>query len=115
MAERGGGWGNRALQAAQAMRPLLRASWREVAIAPGICYKPPRRQPCPAPLAFMDPEQERPRNMDHALPRTEAQPARLRLHGEEAIPPLRLVLQPSGMVLEVCRPEAVIGRHSDAD
>ena len=43
------------------------------------------------------------------------QPARLRLHGDNPLVALRLVLQPSGMVLEVTRPEAVVGRHSEAD
>ena len=53
--------------------------------------------------------------MDHALPRTETQPGRLRLHEEDLCPTLRLVLQPSGMTLEVSRSEAVVGRHSEAD
>ena len=54
--------------------------------------------------------------MDHAFPGIDA-PARLRLHCDttDALPALRLVLQPSGMVLEVPRPEAIVGRHSDAD
>jgi pSer/pThr/pTyr-binding forkhead associated (FHA) protein len=41
----------------------------------------------------------------------------LRLHEDqpERFAPLRLVLQPSGMALEVGRPVVVIGRHSEAD
>ncbi len=52
--------------------------------------------------------------MDQAPSRPEAA-SQLRLHGAAEPAPLRLVLQPSGMVLEVTRPEAVIGRHSEAD
>jgi predicted component of type VI protein secretion system len=53
--------------------------------------------------------------MDQSLSRAEAggRP-QLRLHGDGP-KPLRLVLQPSGMALEVDKPEAVIGRHTDAD
>lgn len=36
-------------------------------------------------------------------------------HGAWNFAPLRLVLQPSGMALEVGRPVVVIGRHSEAD
>jgi pSer/pThr/pTyr-binding forkhead associated (FHA) protein len=41
----------------------------------------------------------------------------LRLHDgqPERFAPLRLVLQPSGMALEVSRPVVIIGRHSEAD
>jgi pSer/pThr/pTyr-binding forkhead associated (FHA) protein len=53
--------------------------------------------------------------MEEALKRPEAAP-HLRIHeGAEPFAPLRLVLQPSGMVLEVKQPEAVVGRHSEAD
>ncbi len=31
------------------------------------------------------------------------------------VTPLRLVLQPTGAVIEVCRPDVVVGRHSGAD
>src|SRR5262245_54237465 len=43
----------------------------------------------------------------------------LRLHPAEEVPadfvPLRLLLQPSGMVIEANRPEMLIGRHTEAD
>lgn len=60
--------------------------------------------------------------MDHAQPPAEGlsvdRPT-LRLHDHDDLPadfvPLRLVLQPSGAVLEATRPDMVIGRHTDAD
>ncbi len=33
----------------------------------------------------------------------------------EPVPPLKLVLQPSGMAVELNRPETVVGRHMSAD
>ena len=43
----------------------------------------------------------------------------LRLHGDEALPanfrPLRLVLQPSGAIIDVNRPNMLVGRHSECD
>lgn len=40
----------------------------------------------------------------------------LRLHdGESEMAALRLVLQPSGMAVEITRPVTIIGRHSEAD
>jgi pSer/pThr/pTyr-binding forkhead associated (FHA) protein len=43
----------------------------------------------------------------------------LRLRSEPELPadfvPLRLVLQPSGAVIEVDRPDMVVGRHTEAD
>jgi pSer/pThr/pTyr-binding forkhead associated (FHA) protein len=46
---------------------------------------------------------------------TTSQGPQLRLHTEpEPFQPLRLVLQPSGMVLEVTEPDVVVGRHSEA-
>ena len=62
--------------------------------------------------------------MDHPIshPEAEGSPATssyLRLHSEEQPPPsfvpLRLVLQASGTVIEVTRPDTIIGRHTDAD
>lgn len=43
-------------------------------------------------------------------------PTHLRLHSAAAEPiaPMRLVLQPSGMVVDVQEPDVVIGRHSEA-
>jgi pSer/pThr/pTyr-binding forkhead associated (FHA) protein len=34
---------------------------------------------------------------------------------EPRVPPLKLVLQPSGMTVELTRPETVVGRHMTAD
>jgi pSer/pThr/pTyr-binding forkhead associated (FHA) protein len=43
----------------------------------------------------------------------------LRLHGASALPPqfnpLRLVLQPSGAIIDVNRPEMLVGRHTECD
>jgi predicted component of type VI protein secretion system len=43
----------------------------------------------------------------------------LRLHGEDepapGFVPMRLVLQPSGAAIDVTRPDALIGRHTEAD
>jgi pSer/pThr/pTyr-binding forkhead associated (FHA) protein len=35
--------------------------------------------------------------------------------GDAAVPPLRLVLQPTGMVLTLTRPDMLVGRHSACD
>lgn len=54
--------------------------------------------------------------MEHASFGGEA--LRLRLHGgptPDGFVPMRLVLQPSGMALEVNAPDVLIGRHSEAD
>jgi pSer/pThr/pTyr-binding forkhead associated (FHA) protein len=40
--------------------------------------------------------------------------SRSQASGPEFVP-LRLVLQPSGMVVELARPDMLLGRHSDAD
>ena len=62
--------------------------------------------------------------MDHpnSHPEADGLPAfnsHLRIHSEEPLPPsfvpLRLVLQASGAVIEITRPEAIIGRHTEAD
>jgi pSer/pThr/pTyr-binding forkhead associated (FHA) protein len=62
--------------------------------------------------------------MDHAQKPAEAndlpgQGPHLRLRTSEEQPadfiPLHLVLQPSGAVVEVTRPDVLIGRHSEAD
>ena len=46
---------------------------------------------------------------------TTAQPTHLWLHAPpDEFSPMRLVLQPSGMVLEVNEPDVVVGRHSEA-
>lgn len=46
---------------------------------------------------------------------TTAPISHLRLHNaNDSFSPLRLVLHPSGMVLEVNEPDVVIGRHSEA-
>lgn len=54
--------------------------------------------------------------MDHAQP---PQGPLVRLHAEAELPPdfvpLRLVLQPSGAVIEVNRPDMLVGRHTEAD
>src|SRR5262245_55447348 len=54
--------------------------------------------------------------MDHAQP---TQGPHVRLHTEVDLPPdfvpLRLVLQPSGTVVEVNRPDMLVGRHTEAD
>ena len=43
----------------------------------------------------------------------------LRLHGAGVVPPdfspLRLVLQPSGAIIDVNRPDMLIGRHTECD
>jgi len=43
----------------------------------------------------------------------------LRLHAESILPPnfapMRLVLQPAGAVIEVSRPDTLVGRHTEAD
>jgi pSer/pThr/pTyr-binding forkhead associated (FHA) protein len=58
----------------------------------------------------------------HSLPDADALPRsgqQLRLHAENDPPPafvpLRLVVQGSGSVIEVTRPEAIVGRHTEAD
>lgn len=47
------------------------------------------------------------------------QPPHLRLHESSDLPgdfvPMRLVLQPSGALLEVNRPDMIVGRHTEAD
>ena len=60
--------------------------------------------------------------MDQPNPRPEAvalPTIGLRLHAEAELPPafvpLRLVLQASGSVIEVTRPDAIVGRHTEAD
>ncbi len=54
--------------------------------------------------------------MEHAQP---PQGPFVRLHTEAEPPadfvPLRLVLQPSGAVIEVNRPDMLVGRHTEAD
>lgn len=47
-----------------------------------------------------------------------SQPPRLRLHADAAagaFVPLRLVLQPAGAVIDVTRPDVLVGRHTAAD
>jgi pSer/pThr/pTyr-binding forkhead associated (FHA) protein len=58
----------------------------------------------------------------NSRPEADALPAigqHLRLHSETELPPafvpLRLVLQASGSVIEVTRPDAIVGRHTEAD
>lgn len=47
-------------------------------------------------------------------PSTTAPAPALRLHdGSEPFQPLRLVLQPSGVVLDVNEPDVVVGRHTE--
>lgn len=62
--------------------------------------------------------------MEHGPNAQEAYPsapsgAHLRLHEEIEFPsdfvPMRLVLQPSGAIVEVTRPEVLVGRHTEAD
>lgn len=53
--------------------------------------------------------------MDH----TPSAGPQVRLHTESELPPdflpLRLVLQPSAAVIEVNRPDMIVGRHTEAD
>ena len=62
--------------------------------------------------------------MDHPISHPEADGhsangPQLRLHAEAELPPafvpLRLVLQGTGTFVEVTRPDAIIGRHTEAD
>src|SRR5262245_21567758 len=54
--------------------------------------------------------------MDNAQP---TQGPHVRLHTEVELPPdfvpLRLLLQPSGAVIDVNRPDMLVGRHTEAD
>ncbi len=57
--------------------------------------------------------------MDDVNQADAAQAPRLRLPAEEPLPanfsPMRLVLAPSGMTLDVNRPDMLVGRHSECD
>src|SRR5262249_10640416 len=68
------------------------------------CYTPPRRHP-PAPVQgrVMDKPQQ---PNGHTAPHGESLPGFF---------PLRLLLQPSGALIELSRPDMVIGRHTGAD